>query len=248
MAGISVGINLLTVESDSLLTNLVLWMDCDSSPLVNAVGGLQQVTLVPSFESVRSVTPVSGPLGSYAESEYGGSSNIDDTFTNQINCATGNFTICAWMRWKSNSFVNVAHHTLFPGSNVELRRQGDFIWVYSNNYSDTHIPSTFPQVSSGTNGTWYMITAVFVKTAPNLYTVTMYQNTTLVSTVASFSVDSSGAQKLYSFLGVYSASTAQVNLPGTLYDSVGYWKTALSVNQINKLYNSGSGLVYSSLY
>jgi hypothetical protein len=151
--------------------------------------------------------------------------------------STGSFTMSGWLDWTDTSFGTcISKHV--PGNNDE--------WLLWNPPSSTlnligYEAATTARtlVCTGLNsGVWKYITFGFDATNQLLF---FRVNAGTNQTAACASLVASGTKLTF---GNYSAGTQQGNQ--STFQDWGFWSRVLTLAEIQRLYNSGSGLAYSS--
>ena len=176
-----------------------------------------------------------------ASSQY---HSIADASQTGLDLGGACFSLSLWFNlttWNTNDFdAIVSKYDLHERSyRLSLTKEGGSFYLFDicDSTGENCTSSTKSQTFS--TGTWYHVVASF--DAPNK-TVTIYHNG---NSLGSASTTYDGATADTSPFNL-AANAYFGNYSNTKLDEVGIWNRALSASEVAGLYNSGSGLEYSS--
>ena len=222
-------------SENGLLTNLVAYwkLDESSGTLDDAVGSNNSTACIADYDStgkINSCLYFNGGIGDYAE--FADAANLQ--MYNQ------DFTMMAWVYMHDLPGTSTA----FPIFGGEGGSAGFNIYTNSSGYTGFQV--TKVNIGAGTKATvnylnadtWYLVALIFDSSATTNNATFYYNGTTVAVTYNNDFTD--GAGTIY--MGKYNSTTGFATM---LIDEAAIWKgRKLSTEDLDLIYNSGSGLAF----
>jgi hypothetical protein len=169
---------------------------------------------------------------------FGGSSRI--AYSSALTTATTNFSFAAWVKFTSFSDYRAI---------VQNGRQANFWWLRCNIttgalvFSEDNV-ADYTSSATLSTGTWYHV--AIVKSGDSSNNLTFYVNGVAAGTA---SVGTISTPSTASYYGAYTTngSTFQYPMDGAI-DEAGVWNSALSSDDVARLFNTGRGNTYPFTY